>query len=231
MRTSRVLALVAMLCLAGIVPAPAAAQTCQDALSSQARTLMLTQFWDGYLTGYNLQRLLNGAFGKADTVLNLDGFVNGRRVAIGDTLITYQCRSAPAALLPDAADAALDGFIRDAAHPVADQGTEAARATPLTQLAVTISGRDEPCTDLTRDDDGPDGTRQGAEHVLLGALAGMAHARASAARQERPTGLSGADLVQYARTACLAYKDEAVSLTFIAEVVDRQISRPAKRQP
>ena len=193
---------------------------------------MLTQFWDGYITGYNLERLRSGAMGRDGTVLNLDGFVNGRRVAIGDTLITYQCRATPDAAIPIAAAAALDGFLRDAARPVADHGSEAAGTTALNQLAVTITGRDQPCTDLAKDDDGPDGTREGAEHVLLGAVAGLKHARpVSARRSPAAPGFGEAEQIAYAQKICLANKDDVVSLAFVAEAVGKELDRHAKRQP
>ena len=187
-------------------------------------------FWDGYLAGWNLQRLRNADHGSEGKVLNLSGYVNGRSVQIGGSLIVYQCRLAPESDLSSAADAAIDGFLRDAAHPVSDEGTEAAQQSAASQLAVTVDGRDTFCSDLTDQDQD---RRETAGQVVLGAIAGMQHARSPAAHSHKPTTpeFDDARLIDLAKSKCREGGDNLVSLGFVAEAAFNTAYRSEGTRP
>ncbi len=109
----RLVGLLGCLCVLAATPAGAWAATCGEVLRQGGTGQhALAEFWQGYLSGFNLDHLRHVQ--EREPAINLHGYVNGKRIDLTNAgpLEAY-CRSHGDAPLADAADAVFDQMQRD----------------------------------------------------------------------------------------------------------------------
>ena len=99
--------------MAMIAPAGAWGETCSQALASgEPGRRGITEYWHGYLSGFNLDHFRHVQEHLA--AINLDGFVNGKRVDLANAeKLQEYCRAHGDATLAEAADATFEQLERE----------------------------------------------------------------------------------------------------------------------